>query len=112
MERENEASLKEVSAISHDVLKKIKDYIYIYIYISGPSNRLFRDPNRWFLGTCCHQEAPVKSGAGIYITVTSPQNVRTSLTFPSTSKHSVLCFFQATVDFPEPGSPPQKNHQP
>ena len=27
--------------------------------LPGPSNRLFGDPNRWFLGTCCHQEAPV-----------------------------------------------------
>ena len=40
-------------------------YIYIHtVYIPAPSNRLFGDPNRWFLGTCCHQEAPVKSGAG------------------------------------------------
>ena len=28
-------------------------------YIPAPSNRLFGDLNRWFLGTCCHQEAPV-----------------------------------------------------
>ena len=30
----------------------------VYQDIPGPSNRLFWDTNRWFLGTCC-QETPV-----------------------------------------------------
>ena len=32
-------------------------------HLPGPSNRLFGDHNRWFLGTCCRQEAP-SNGAG------------------------------------------------
>ena len=28
-------------------------------HIPAPSNRLFGDPNRWFLDTCCHQETLV-----------------------------------------------------
>ena len=33
--------------------------VKLHAFTPGPSNRLFGDPNRWFLGTCCHQEAPV-----------------------------------------------------